>query len=714
MLTYGTGRADLQLLARHDTEAGQNLSVAVAGAVHEVALPLPGSFQALNALAAVGLALATGVEAEAAVSALGRVDGVPGRLQPVTGHPAGAAIFVDYAHTPDALAAALGALRPLVPGTLTVVFGCGGERDVGKRREMGEIAARLADRAIVTDDNPRREDPAAIRRAILEACPAAVEIGDRARAIRTAVGELGAGDGLLIAGKGHEREQIVGAHAVAFDDADTARRAVAGSAGGPGGTSAASNVIPLWTSAEAAAATGGRVPEPWSATGVSIDSRSVEAGDLFVALAGPNHDGHDFVEAAFDRSAAAAMVSRRPETCGEGRPRLLVVDTYKGLRTLAVRARERSAARVVAITGSVGKTGTKELLAAALGSCGPTHASAGNLNNHIGVPLSLARLPQGAAFGVFEAGMNHPGEIAPLSRLIRPHIALITTVAPAHVEAFSGLDAVADAKAEIFQGLEPGGIAVLNRDNTYFDRLAAVASAAGAARIVSFGESPQADARLLAWRPAAVGGAVSAVIDGDEIDYEIAYSGRHWALNSVAVLAAAHAAGAPLARAAAALRGVAPGAGRGVRHRVPVSGGHCELIDESYNASPEAVRAAIATLGEAAAPAPGGRRVAVLGDMLELGDEAARWHADLADDLEAAGIDLVFTAGPLMANLHRAVDPARRGAHAPDSESLAAILRAEIRAGDVVLVKGSLGSRMGRIVRRLADRAADAPSAGRS
>ena len=714
VLTYGKCRADLQLLARHDTEAGQDLSVAIAGAVHAVALPLPGAFQAHNALAALGLALATGVDAEAAVSALGRVDGVPGRLQPVTGHPAGAAIFVDYAHTPDALAAALGALRPLVPGTLAVVFGCGGERDVGKRREMGEIAARLADRAIVTDDNPRRENPAAIRRAILDACPGAVEIGDRARAIRTAIERLGVGDGLLIAGKGHEREQIVGERAVPFDDVGKARCAVAGIAGGQGGMGGPSNVIPLWTSAEAAAATGGRVPEPWIATGVSIDSRSVEAGDLFVALAGPNHDGHDFVGAAFDRSAAAAMVSRRPEARGDGTPLLLVVDTFEGLRTLAARARERSTARVVAITGSVGKTGTKELLAGALGSCGPTHASAGNLNNHIGAPLSLARLPQGAAFGVFEAGMNHPGEIAPLSRLIRPHIALITTIAPAHTEAFTGLDAVADAKAEIFQGLEPGGTAVLNRDNAYFDRLAATASAAGAGRIVSFGEGPEADARLLAWRPAAVGGAVTALIDGDEIGYDIAYSGRHWALNSVAVLAVVQAAGAPVARAAAALHTVAPGAGRGVRHRIPLSGGHCELIDESYNASPAAVRAAIATLGEAAPPAPGGRRVAVLGDMLELGDEAARWHADLADDLEAAGIDLVFTAGSLMANLHRAVDPARRGVHAPDSESLVAILRAEIRAGDVVLVKGSLGSRMGRIVRRLADHAADASSAGRS
>ena len=232
VLTYGTTSADLWLLSRHDTEAGQDLRIAVEGARHDIALPLPGAFQAHNALAALGLALATGVDAADALHALRALDGVPGRLQRVSGHPAGAAVFVDYAHTPDALAAALHAVRPLVPHTLVAVFGCGGERDVGKRREMGEVAARLADRVIVTDDNPRREDPALIRRAVLDACPGAVEIGDRRRAIRTAIEGLGAGDGLLIAGKGHEREQIVVDRGIAFDDADVARSAMTVIAGG--------------------------------------------------------------------------------------------------------------------------------------------------------------------------------------------------------------------------------------------------------------------------------------------------------------------------------------------------------------------------------------------------------------------------------------------------------------------------------------------------
>ena len=469
--------------------------------------------------------------------------------------------------------------------------------------------------------------------------------------------------------------------------------------------------VPLWTSAEAASATGGQTHGRWSATGVSIDSRSVEAGDLFVALAGPNHDGHDYVQAAFDREAVAAMVSRQPEARSQGTPLLLVVDTFEGLRTLADTARERSDAHIVAITGSVGKTGTKELLAAALASCGSTLASAGNLNNHIGVPLSLARLPRGAAYGVFEIGMNHPGEIGPLSRLLRPHTALVTTIAAAHTEFFTGLDAVADAKAEIFEGLESGGSAVLNRDNAYFERLAADARSAGAGRIISFGESPKAEARLLAWQPATSGGSVTAEIDGAAFEYEIAFSGRHWALNSIAVLACVHAAHAPIKLAARALRTVGPGAGRGERRRIPLAGGFCELIDESYNASPAAVRAAIATLAETAPLAREGRRLAVLGDMLELGEAAERWHAELAGDLESAGIDLVFTAGPLMAYLYAALDPTRRGGHAPDSDGLTGMLRAELRPGDVVLVKGSLGSRMGPLVRCLA---ADATAAQRS
>ncbi len=458
---------------------------------------------------------------------------------------------------------------------------------------------------------------------------------------------------------------------------------------------------PLWTSTEAASATGGEAAAPWAATGVSIDSRNVEAGDLFVALEGERQDGHAFVAQAFARSAAAAMVARRSHPPSPQGPLLLVVDTFEGLCALAARARARSAARIVAVTGSVGKTGTKELLAAALASDGPTGANFGNLNNRFGAPLSLARLPADAAYGVFELGMNHPGEIAPLSRLVRPHIALITTVAGVHTAMFDSLDGIADAKAEIFEGLEAGGTAVLNRDNAYFERLVRAALAHGAGRIVSFGEARASDARLLDWRPDDRGGRVSAALGERRIDYRISLAGRHWALNSVAALAAATAAGASLERAAEALASVAPLPGRGTHHRIVLPDGDCELIDESYNASPVSVRAALKTLAAARPTPSSGRRVAVLGDMLELGADEAELHAGLAADVAEAGIDLVFTAGDLAAHLHHALAPRCRGAHAPDAESLTAPLLDALRAGDVVMVKGSLGSRMGRVVERL-------------
>ncbi|HJU17555.1 MAG TPA: Mur ligase family protein, partial [Stellaceae bacterium] len=304
---------------------------------------------------------------------------------------------------------------------------------------------------------------------------------------------------------------------------------------------------PLWTAASAAAATGGVAVGDWAASGVSIDSRTAGAGDLFVALCGPNRDGHDFVRAAFERGAAAAVVARDVADLPTEAPVLRVADTLAALGALAAAARERSRARIVAVTGSVGKTGTKEALALALAACGPTAASAGSLNNHWGVPLSLARLPAEAAYGVFELGMNHPGEIAALTRLVRPHVAVITTVEPAHLGFFPSVAAIADAKAEIFEGLEPGGVAVLNRDNPYYERLAAAARRCGAA-IVGFGAAAAADVRLADYGPRPDGSAVTAALSGTLVRYDVPVPGRHWVLNSLAVLAASRAAGADVGR----------------------------------------------------------------------------------------------------------------------------------------------------------------------
>ena len=474
-------------------------------------------------------------------------------------------------------------------------------------------------------------------------------------------------------------------------------------------TTAEKVAAPLWSAAQAAQATGGELIGDWRADGVSIDSRTLVPGDLFVALKGPNHDGHDHVRQALDARAAAAMVERAADFANAQAPLLIVPDSLEGLTALARAARARSTARIVAVTGSVGKTGSKDLISRALAVAGSVSLSAGNLNNYIGAPLSLARLPAEAAFGVFELGMNQPGEIAPLSRLARPHVVLITNVEAVHTEFFDHVDAVAEAKAEIFAGLEPGAVAVLNRDNRYFDFLAARARAAGAARIIAFGCGGDSEARLLAWTPDREGGQVEAKICGVRCSYRLALSGEHWALNSVAALATSVADGAPLIEAAAALVLHQPTAGRGARHRLAVPGGEYELIDESYNASPVAVGAAIRSLKNIP-PAPGARRIVVLGDMLELGANAVEAHVALAPVLQEAGVDLVFTVGRLMSHLYAALPNSMQAGQAETSSDLLPALCAAPRPGDVVLIKGSLGVKMRALIDALKHAAEAAPA----
>ncbi|MHA1538618.1 MAG: UDP-N-acetylmuramoylalanyl-D-glutamyl-2,6-diaminopimelate--D-alanyl-D-alanine ligase [Alphaproteobacteria bacterium] len=454
---------------------------------------------------------------------------------------------------------------------------------------------------------------------------------------------------------------------------------------------------PLWTSEEAEAATGGRSSEPWSATGVSIDTRTLEPGDLYIAIVGDSLDGHDYVAAGFENRAAACLVSQA--SSAGGKPALVVEDTFAALNALGGAARARTKASIAGITGSVGKTSTKEALRFILEKQGATAATTGNLNNHWGVPLSLARMPARAAYGVFELGMNSPGEITPLSRLVRPHVALITTIAPAHTEFFDSLGEVADAKAEIFNGMN-GGVAVLNRDNAYFPTLAVAAHEHGLDRVIGFGAHPEATARLLDAEPDQAGSDVTAQIDGTRIAYRIGQPGRHWIINSLGVLATASALGADLEQAAGDLADIPQAKGRGERFRVELAGGPIDIIDDSYNASPASMRAAFETLSQFA-PARGGRRIVALGDMLELGPRSPALHAGLAEALLASGVDLVFTAGPEMAHLAQALPQALRGGHAADSAALASLLGESVRAGDVVTVKGSLGSRMAIVVEAL-------------
>lgn len=454
---------------------------------------------------------------------------------------------------------------------------------------------------------------------------------------------------------------------------------------------------PLWTTAEAIAATGGQAEgADWQARGVSIDSRSCAAGDLFIALTGPNFDGHDYVAAAFEAGAAAAIVARRPDGLPEGASLVLVDNTDTALDDLGRFARNRTGAQITAITGSVGKTGTKEGLAHALANFGATHATQGNLNNQWGVPLSLARMPQTTRYGVFELGMNHAGELTPLSKLVRPDVAIITTIAAAHLEFFDSVGAIAEAKAEIFAGMSHQGVAILNRDNPWFATLAEIAWSRGIEAVIGFGEHHEAQVRLERYQPTEEGCDVGAVIAGQNLRYRLAARGRHAAINSLAILAAADALGVDINVAAAALATLQPPKGRGRRSEVKADGGTFLLIDDSYNASPASMRAAFEVL--ATTPVTEGRRIAVLGDMLELGNDAPRLHSALAGPLAKAGIDLVFTAGPNMAGLFEALPPAIRGGHAETSQELLAALHARIGAGDAVLVKGSLGSRMGLIV----------------
>ncbi|HET7849048.1 MAG TPA: UDP-N-acetylmuramoylalanyl-D-glutamyl-2,6-diaminopimelate--D-alanyl-D-alanine ligase [Pseudolabrys sp.] len=438
---------------------------------------------------------------------------------------------------------------------------------------------------------------------------------------------------------------------------------------------------------------------PAETNGISIDSRTLARGDAFFAIKGDNRDGHDFVDAALGNGAGLAVVSK-PQGFGDDAPLLIVPDVLNALRDLARAARARSAAKVIAVTGSVGKTGTKEALRLALLPQGETHASTASYNNHWGVPLSLARCPQSATYAIFEIGMNHAGEITPLTKLARPHIAIITAIEPVHLEYFGSLEKIADAKAEIFSGLERGGAAVLNRDNGQYQRLLTAAKAAHVGEIVSFGQHAEAEAKLLRHSLHPDCSTVEARILGRDIAYKVGAPGYHLVLNSLAVLAAVVLADGDLAAAGKALERLQPAPGRGARAALSVPGGSALLIDESYNANPASMRAAIALLGQART-GPRGRRIAVLGDMLELGPQGPTLHRALTEALAAASVDLVFCSGPLMHALWDALPPARRGGYAESAAALEPRVLEAVAAGDAIMVKGSLGSNMGLIVKAL-------------
>ena len=456
----------------------------------------------------------------------------------------------------------------------------------------------------------------------------------------------------------------------------------------------------LWTAAEAARATGGELinGESWRAGGVSIDTRSLEPGDLFVALKDAR-DGHDFLAQAFVSGASAALISDTGKAEGLG-PCIVVRDVLEGLRKLGEAARDRSSAKRVAVTGSVGKTSTKEALAICLAASAATHRSIKSYNNHWGVPLTLSRMPAMSAFAVFEIGMNHRGEILPLTQLVRPHAALVTTIAPAHVENLGSLEAVADEKGDIYAGLEPGGAAIIPNEAPHAARLIAAAERSGAS-LIRFGRDAGCEARLLRFDMDETGSTGEAEILGRTIRYRVGVEGAHWALNSVAALAAADVVGADVEAAAHALEHLRAFDGRGAAQKIEALFGSFLLVDDAYNANPASMAAAFSTLA-ARKPGPGGRRIAALGDMLELGVDERAYHAGLAAPLDQAGVDLVFAAGPRMAALMEALPPSRRGGYAENADALIPIIAGALQSGDIVLVKGSNSSRMSRVVSALA------------
>ena len=445
----------------------------------------------------------------------------------------------------------------------------------------------------------------------------------------------------------------------------------------------------LWTSQDAAAATGGQVTAAWQADGVSIDTRTIQPGDLFVALKDVR-DGHDFVAQALEKGAAAALVSRVPDGIAADAPLLIVDDVLKGLEALGRAGRARMGGKVVGVTGSVGKTSTKEMLRAALASQGKVHAAEASYNNHWGVPLTLARMPADSDFAIIEIGMSNPGEIAPLAKMARPHAALITTIAAAHIGAFGDIDGIAHEKAAIFKGLVPAGAAIIPTGLSTTSILRQAADEEGAP-ILCFGDD--GEARLISATPEGESLKVRAALSGKPINFVLHSVGPQFAQTALGVLATVSAIGGDVVEAAKGLGDWLPPKGRGAVEQL----GTIRLIDDAFNANPDSMRAGLGTL----ARLPGARRVAVLGDMLELGPDEEKQHSDLARDPVMASVDLVHAAGPLMRHFYEALPQSKRGLWSESADGLVERLDEMLQDGDTVLIKGSKSSYISRVVEAL-------------
>lgn len=683
--SYGINGRELKLIAQKPTALGQEITLEIFGKPYQVTVGIFGDFQIMNILCALGLCLGAGVKAEDLIFLLPKLKAPAGRMECV-GSVNGAQIFVDYAHTPDALERVLISLRPHTAHRLICLFGCGGNRDTGKRSQMGQIAEKLADMVYITDDNPRFEDPAFIRKSIKEACPKGIEIDDRMAALYEAIHILESGDILVLCGKGHETGQTIDGVSYLFNDKIQSQIFL---------TALSKEII--WKSTEVALALNTTVCPYIDICGISIDTRTLQMGDLFIALKGEHADGHDYIRTALEKGAAACLVDHLIPGIPVSK-QIVVSNTQKGLEALARFSRMRSDAVFIGITGSSGKTTTKEMLKSCLESQGTVFATVGNLNNQIGVPLTLARLPLSTEYAIIEMGMNHTGEMESLSDLVRPDITLITMIGSAHRAFFKSEAEIAAAKAEIFVYQDKGGVAVLNKESPFFLYLVGQAQRHKVRRIVSFGQEKGADFQLINFEIKGDKTRIDVDWHGSFYTYEIGFIGRHFVLNSLGVLAVVDSAGASVEQAMHTLSQVHPVAGRGETSQVILDENRTiTLIDDAYNANPSSMQASIQTLGLH----QGGRRIAVLGDMLELGSEEVKMHQNLVSVLIENQINQVYTVGPLMRALYEVLPEALKGAHAQEAASILPILLKELRAGDTVLVKASNGLKLSRLISAL-------------
>jgi len=680
------GAADLRVVEQHSTVRGITARIATPrGELAVSARPLIGQYNVANLALAVGVGEALGLSHEAIARGIAALPGVPGRVERVA-NAADLDIFVDYAHTPDALRNVLGALRPLTRGRLICVFGCGGDRDPDKRPKMGAEVAALADLAVVTSDNPRTEDPRAILDQILAGVPRpfAVDV-DRARAIRAAISEAVPGDVVVIAGKGHEDYQIIGTTKHHFDDREQAAIAV--------GQREARDLMVL----------SGDVPgaETWLLSDILqpipirrivIDSRIAGPGDLYVAIRGERHDGHTFARAAhdvceavmLDRPFAATVTAAGSAGIFDYAPALVVDDTRRALGALAQAHRRRWTGALIAITGSAGKTTTKELTRAALALAGPTHAADGSLNNETGVPLTVLGLRAFHAYGVLEMGMRGAGQIEYLTKIAEPDVAVVVNAGSAHIELLGSTDAIAAAKAEIWLGLRAGGTIVRPVDD---ERLAGHARRHRPdARHLTFGEAG-ADVALVDYQPSDGGGALVLDILGARHTLALGLVGRHAAIDACAALAAVIAAGAPVELALRGLAHARPATMRG--EIVELAGRH--VIIDCYNANPASMAAALRTLAERARA--GHTALAVLGDMLELGDHGPAAHAEIGTLARTLGIGVVA-----LGELGRGIAMTAGGEHVDTPAAAATQALARTSPGDWILLKASRGMRLERVL----------------